>query len=518
MIGLILVLIVVVYGSESNVIGQYDDPGTCICDLTLNSCDTGCCCDPDCNSFTLSYWKEGCAPERRGSDSDVYCGDSSDIYKINSRRGMAQSGTSSSQTCITVDNTAVLKNFHTLVASVSASQVSSRVGESYTYRNSLLYNPSSSSSGYTPGSVISELKLYAPNDFGLCTQTGVEFLGNVQTIGCTRVGLLSSICGSYLNISTYSSMGTITSIILRNSSTNTDTSVSPPLDTIYNNLVCTNSVIQADYIVYTNSTQSSVSSITVSLIVSNLSADSVIKIPQKFSLKFYTSSSYADFSGNPGYIIGKPLIAQVSGEYKVFSLRGVSSTGSCESTYLEQELKYGVNVVYSCYMSMNYASLQSYCNSHPDPSTISVFQNHSQFTQIGKWGKIVASNADDWVTITSTDPTNSSEWSSGYCKLQNTLTYNIYYSNQGSFANPQAKIAYAERYYQFGIWAFDGPNNRSPQNFLYSVVVNFIPYDTGYDPFYQGPRADTIMPQDVLDPFRTSGSRYLVVIILLTVF
>lgn len=36
--------------SESNDISTNDDPGVCICDLTVTSCDTYCCCDPDCSS------------------------------------------------------------------------------------------------------------------------------------------------------------------------------------------------------------------------------------------------------------------------------------------------------------------------------------------------------------------------------------------------------------------------------------------------------------------------------------
>ena len=42
------------------------------------------------------------------------------------------------------------------------------------------------------------------------------------------------------------------------------------------------------------------------------------------------------------------------------------------------------------------------------------------------------------------------------------------------------------------------------QNFVYSLVVNFIPYDTAYDPFYEKLRKDVIMPDDVLYPFRSS--------------
>ena len=30
--------------------------GTCMCDLTLNSCDVYCCCDTECSTAILNYW------------------------------------------------------------------------------------------------------------------------------------------------------------------------------------------------------------------------------------------------------------------------------------------------------------------------------------------------------------------------------------------------------------------------------------------------------------------------------
>lgn len=38
--------------------------GTCTCDKTLNTCDTYCCCDNDCSTAILDYWK---------SNYNTYC-------------------------------------------------------------------------------------------------------------------------------------------------------------------------------------------------------------------------------------------------------------------------------------------------------------------------------------------------------------------------------------------------------------------------------------------------------------
>jgi hypothetical protein len=36
--------------------------GSCNCDITANSCDTYCCCDPDCDANILKIWKN--SPEK----------------------------------------------------------------------------------------------------------------------------------------------------------------------------------------------------------------------------------------------------------------------------------------------------------------------------------------------------------------------------------------------------------------------------------------------------------------------
>ena len=69
--------------------------GSCICDITSNSCDAYCCCDPDCNKDILTMWNNNydnyCAKNFIGSTFRPLqkCIDKKHIYNYHKRMGMA---------------------------------------------------------------------------------------------------------------------------------------------------------------------------------------------------------------------------------------------------------------------------------------------------------------------------------------------------------------------------------------------------------------------------------------------
>ena len=501
----ILVLIVAGWASETNVIGPYDNPGTCICDVTQDSCDAYCCCDSSCVSVVYYAWLSDCAQANLGSFSNVYCVDSSEIYQINSRRGMEITNSTTGEDCIEIDTSAMINAFHPEVSSVSTSQIASRTSESSTYRSSLSYAPAASSTSYSPGDIISGLTVPTADASGSCVQSSVLFLTNISPTACGRSGSLSGLCSSYLSVSYYKKGATVQSVVHRDSTTGAESTGSTGAITSFSGTTCTMAVLEANYTIHILG-ENGVSSVEVSLVVTDLTSSTTVEVPQQFSARFYNSTSATGISGNPGYIKGKPLNAMVGSAATTFSLQGKQPSGACSSSYMQgPTLAYGSNAVYSCYLSMNFAQLSSYCAASLDVTKESIFANHNAFTGIGKWGVVDASNSDDWISIDSVAATKSVTWKQPYCTLENTLVYDIYYAYIGALDNPQPKVVMAKRYYTSGIWAFVGPYTSQSQHFLYSVVVNYIPYDTSYDPYYSKPREDSIMPQNVLDPFRTSS-------------
>ena len=335
-------------------------------------------------------------------------------------------------------------------------------------------------------------------------QTGVEFLINYEENTCVQTGDLSNLCVSFLGIDFLQYSASVESVVFRDES-GVESSASNSASTTYQNDVCTNAVIEAHYIIYTNSDQTDVSSITVNYVVTTISSTDLVSVTQKFSVKFYTSSSATETSGNPGYVIGKPLLVLIDDSSSPISFTGKTSDGECSDLTTDGPvLSFGTNTVFSCSYSMTFDELTSYCSSTLDTSSEQIFSGLSDLSQIGKWGNSDSSNLDDWVTVSTTSSGSSTNMDENTCFLDNTLVFDIYYAFIGKLDNPQHKVVYAEKYYQSGQWTYAGPNPSKSQNFLLNAVVNYIPYETDYDPFDIKPRADSVLPQNVLYPFRSS--------------
>lgn len=487
---------------ESNDFDKYSDPGDCICDLTSNSCDEFCCCDPDCKS-TFS-WSD-CAAESFSSFSQEYCADTTEIFRINKRRGMdTVSSSSSSEKCVKIDNSAKIEGFHSLVSSVSTSTVSERVTDTYTYADSFVEVLSDKSLNYVVGDVVSQFNIAVPDINGVCVQTGPGFLKDFNGT-CVVVGNLKDICTGYLDVplTDFNSK----KYVFRDYDTGVESSLNSA-STTYSSETCKNALVAANFEVTVSGLNTvAIDKIDVVFYVTDISSSSSASVIQAFKVKFFTSSSPTLLSGNPGYQKMKPLKVQTGTNTHWLTINGKSAKGACSSTSISGEtVNFGSAFEYSCYYSMNYESLKSYCPS-VDVSQIAMFRNLFEIEKIGKWGNSQNSNSDDWVTIDKSGP-GSSSLSGAVCTLSKVLVLDVYYAEIGSFNNPQSKVVLAKMYYKTGTWVYTGSGT---QRFLYSLFVNYIPYDTDYDPYYSKPRKDLIMPQNVLDPFRTSSSQYLFV-------
>ncbi|XP_072908119.1 tectonic-2 isoform X1 [Hemitrygon akajei] len=75
--------------------------------------------------------------------------------------------------------------------------------------------------------------------------------------------------------------------------------------------MCENMILQADYVFYWNG--SAISNITLRVTLGNISLDSSATVTQRFSVTFIHSRSehhtQATRSGNPGYLVGRPVLA-----------------------------------------------------------------------------------------------------------------------------------------------------------------------------------------------------------------
>ena len=90
--------------------------GTCTCDRTLNSCDVYCCCDTDCSSNILDFWKSNyatyCTRSYIGSEYRPFsqCIDTTHIYSYNQRLGMEVS-IQNGQLCVELDTGSIFSGY-----------------------------------------------------------------------------------------------------------------------------------------------------------------------------------------------------------------------------------------------------------------------------------------------------------------------------------------------------------------------------------------------------------------------
>ena len=424
-----------------------------------------------------------------------------------------------------------------MVDIASTSEASSRITKDLSYSDTLARARGGLGTAYDPGepvqSSLSGWKqlgntwpIPVPDAYGFCNDMGsVRFLVSQSNVSCARQGAPVDLCLNVLNSQRYisslnvasapegsgiaPSVGTVTVRDLATLAETTGTFTATSAGTNS----CSNALLEAHYSVTISGR--TISSITVDIVTGDLAGTSSIFVQQAFSVKFYSSATVFDRSGNPGYQLGLPVIT--SNQYVIhnggFVMGGADSSGVCGTSSLTSgpTFLFGQDQIVSCYFEYTFTELSNACGATNQDTPI--FSLQSDVTHIAKYGNIDSSNADDWVAVQSSSSFTgiSFDQDTGTCVLPNMMVYDIFYTYTGAKSNPQTKIVQASRSYKQGTsWIFKNKNRDAKQKFFNSVVVNFIQYEEDYD-FYEADEDENIkiMPGDLFYPFRAS-SGYLI--------
>jgi len=96
--------------------------GSCNCDITANSCDAYCCCDPDCDAGILKLWNSNydryCAKNTIGQEFKPLerCIEKQYVFRYNKRMGMSVSETED-KLCVELDSRSVLSTYKEYIGS-----------------------------------------------------------------------------------------------------------------------------------------------------------------------------------------------------------------------------------------------------------------------------------------------------------------------------------------------------------------------------------------------------------------
>ncbi|XP_076981680.1 tectonic-3 isoform X2 [Tamandua tetradactyla] len=387
----------------------------CVCDLTPGACDINCCCDRDCFLLHPRTVFSFCLPGSVKSSSWV-CVDNSLIFRSNSpfssRVFVDSNGIR--QFCVHV-NDSKLNYFQTL-QKVNATNFQALAvqfgGESFIST----FEPQWLSPFYRAGdpiltyftkwSLISLLRQPAGvGAWGLCAETNPAGFLQSKSTTCTRFFKnLTSSCtsdaaldaASYFNFTVLKVPRGMTD--LQNMKVPV-TLVSQASSPLLSGNVCHNVVSQVIYEIDTNGTFG-IQKVSVSFVQTNLTIEPGASLEQHFIIRFkaFQQSTTAAFtgprSGNPGYIVGKPLLVLIGDVSHSMTLLQSLGDGTC--SVKRHKVEFGVNAISGCKFRPkkgNCSQLQQemYQTLHggPRPECVAIFGNADP-AQKGEWVPILS--------------------------------------------------------------------------------------------------------------------------------
>lgn len=297
---------------------------------------------------------------------------------------------------------------------------------------------------------------------------------------------------------------------------------------------CFNAVKSASLtVLHDQSSSSKILNVSLQLVVTNILLDAAsngFDLSQSYSINFFNSPSESAISnvygnqvsrarsGNPGYIVGLPLIfGPVMNGVVNMSTAGlevpVLTTSSTESLdcldgrdIKKSNLKFGVDMKSGCSAAFNRSALRNFCLQKTLPSFLDVTEGY-----VGYFGNADPLDTSQWFSLASPPVGTAWEWNdaTSVCSAMITgLSYKFLVGLAGEKSNPQYKIIgstvqYISQDYRIRVPAHD---EESKQRVVFSVSATFVFKENeelkGYTP--PPPPGLLTVPYDVFYPFVTS--------------
>uniref|UniRef100_F7DRP1 Tectonic family member 3 n=1 Tax=Macaca mulatta TaxID=9544 RepID=F7DRP1_MACMU len=464
----------------------------CVCDLTPGACDINCCCDRDCYLLHPRTVFSFCLPGSVRSSSWV-CVDNSLIFRSNSpfpsRVFMDSNGIR--QFCVHVNNSKL--NYFQKLQKVNATNFQDLAaefgGKSFTSTFQTQSPPSFYRAGdpiltYFPKwSVISLLRQPAGvGAAGLCAESNPAGFLESKSTTCTRFFKnLASSCtlDSALNAASYYNF-----TVLKVPRGMTD-----PQN------------MEVTYEIETNGTFG-IQKVSVSLGQTNLTVEPGASLQQHFILHFraFQQSTAASItsprSGNPGYIVGKPLLALTGDVSYSMTLLRSQGNGSCSVN--RHEVQFGVNAISGCKLRLkkadcSYLQQEIYQTLHgrPRPQHVAIFGNADP-AQKGGWTRILNRHCNISAIICTS-----------CCLIPVSLEIQVLWAYVGLLSNPQAHVSGVRFLYQ----CQSIRDSQQVTEVSLTTIVNFVDITQKPEPPRGQPKMDWKLPFDFFFPFRVAFSR-----------
>ncbi|XP_059516897.1 tectonic-3 isoform X2 [Myotis daubentonii] len=438
----------------------------CVCDLTPGTCDINCCCDRDCSLPHPRTVFSFCLPGSVRSSSWV-CVDNSLIFRSNSpfpsRVFVDVNGIK--QFCVHVNNSKL--NYFQKPQKVNASNFQTPATE------------------------------FGSNSFNSTFQTHspAPFYRNLAN-SCTLDPALNAV--SYYNFTVLKVPRGMTD--LQNMKFQVPvTPVSQAGSPLLAGNTCQNAVSQVIYEIETNGTFG-IQKVSVSFGQTNLTIEPGASLQQQFIIHFRAFQSAATSlpgprSGNPGYIVGKPLLGLTGDVSHSMTLLQSQGDGTC--SVRRHKVQFGVNAMSGCKLRLknvdcNHLQQEMYQTLHgrPRPEHVAIFGNADP-AQKAEWTPILSRNC----SVSATGCTSC-------CIIPVSLEIQVLWAYIGLQSNPQAHVSGARFLYQC-------QSIKDPQvtEMSLTTTVTFVDITQKPEPPRGQPRTDWKLPFDFFFPFKVAFSK-----------
>nr|XP_010587393.1 tectonic-3 [Loxodonta africana] len=488
----------------------------CVCDLTPGACDINCCCDRDCYLLHPRTVFSFCLPGSVRSSSWV-CVDNSLIFRSNSpfpTRVFTDSN-GIRQFCVHVNNSEL--NYFQKLQKVDTINFQALAAEFGGFHFISTFQIQSPPPFYRAGdpiltyfskwSIVSLLRQPAGvGAGGLCAESNPAGFLDSKSTTCTRFFKnLASSCisdpaldaASYYNFTVLKVPRGMTD--LQNMKVPV-TLVSQAASPLLAGNTCQNVVSQVMYEIETNGTFG-IQRVSVSFQQTNLTIEPDASLQQRFVTRFRAfeqntaASRPGPRSGNPGYIVGKPLLA-LTGDVS-YSMTLLQSQGDGTCSEKRHKVQFGVNAISGCKLRLrevDYSHLpqEIYQTLHgkPRPEHVAVFGNADPAHK-GQWTRILSRNC----SVLAMNYTSC-------CFIPVSLEIQVLWAYIGLQSNPQAHVSGVRFVYQCQFVQA----SQLQTGVSLTTLVTFVDITQKPESPRGQPRVDWKLPFDFFFPFKVAFS------------
>mmetsp|Transcript_77536 Transcript_77536/g.185969 ORF Transcript_77536/g.185969 Transcript_77536/m.185969 type:complete len:618 (-) Transcript_77536:90-1943(-) len=257
----------------------------------------------------------------------------------------------------------------------------------------------------------------------------------------------------------------------------------------------------------------------------------LVDVPQEGSVSFVqdATSQPEARSGNPGYVVGLPLLVTDCltteagsctqyGQRRDASLPGILPGGGCQLTSAnastrEVKINFGEDAIFGCSLSLTREELAALCGGLPNG-----FAGYLEMLPLGRWAYLAAfgsvplgaQDAADFVEVEQRPRTEALQFSDSTAQQASNSTctgavvgvdLEVIYSPFGEVSNPQFKIVGARASQRLGVLSYQLDSPRQPFQFTYTVTFLQTGSENLETKVPPRPQLPLSLPPDLFYPF-----------------